>query len=328
MTTDNLTPIFDAAHQALLEENITKFDNLYRQYLWVLKKYRSDIQSPAMTAEKVYEKILLRRQRGIKPIPTGVDWWDEFAGPLRRGNTYVVAGYAGSGKTTLSLNLAWSMAKVGRKVWYYCLELAADEVFEVLAGHIRGKAVINEQDETLAYSQIQGTGFRFYEPSGWMPWDKRLEEICDTVRKENVEVVFVDNLGFLVRANKNSYEVEQLASARIKGLAQELDIPVILIHHLRKPENDQTEPEPNAHTMKGSGAIMADASDSFILHHPLDETGNRSRHEVGYLLSGKPRWGMGGKRYVRLNGSARTYHPATVSEYQRKTNGRKREREY
>lgn len=325
---NTMDTLFDAAHQALLEENITKFNNLYRQYLWYLKKYRSEIESPALTAEKVYEKILLKRQRGIKHIPTGVDWWDEFAGPLRRGNTYVIAGYPGAGKTTLALNLAWSLAKACRKVWYYCLELAADETFEVLAGHIRSKAVINEQDETLAYSQIQGTGFRFYEPSGYMPWDNRLEEICDTVRKENVEVVFIDNLGFLVRTLKNSYETEQLASARIKGLAQELEIPIVVIHHLRKPENDQVEPEPNAHTMKGSGAIMADASDAFILHHPLDDTGRQSRHEVGYLLSGKPRWGMGGKRYVRLNGSARTYYPAAVVEYQKKSRATKREREF
>lgn len=323
-----ITEIYDAAHNALLEEDITKFDNLYRQYLWYLKKFRSEITSPALTAERVYEKILLKRQRNIKPIPTGIDWWDEFAGPLRRGNTYVIAGYPGAGKTTLALNLAWSMAKAGQKVWYYCMELASEETFEVLAGHIRKKAVINEQDETLAYSQIQGTGFCFYEPSGYMVWDKRLEEICDTVRKENVEVVFIDNLGFLVRTLKNSYETEQLASARIKGLSQELEIPIVVIHHLRKPESDHAEPEPNAHTMKGSGAILADASDAFILHHPLDETGTQSRHAVGYLLSGKPRWGMGGKRYVRLDGATRTYYPAAVIEYQKKNHGRKREREF
>jgi len=69
--------------------------------------------------------------------------------------------------------------------------------------------------------------------------------------------------------------------------------------------------------MKGSGAILADASDAFILHHPIGDEETHTRHEVGYLLSGKPRWGKGGKRYVRLEGAMRTYFPAIAGEYKR-----------
>lgn len=278
----------------------------------------------ALTAEYVWEKMLLRRQKGEQSIPTGVQWWDEWAGPFRRGNTYVLAGYAGAGKTTLALNLAWSMAKRGVMVWYYCLELSSDEVFEVLGGHVLGRANITPDDEALAYSIIQPTGFRFFESDKYLPWDKHLELIHDEVRKAEIQFVVIDNLSFLTRVARNTFEVESVASAKIKALSQELDIPILLIHHLRKPESDSAEPEPTAHSMRGSGAILADASDAFILHHPLIENEQQSRHQVGYILSGKPRWGMGGKRYVYLNGGARKYGPASAIDYPKQQRRRKK----
>ncbi len=295
----------------------------YSVYRNKLDSLRAAISPVTLTAEQVYQKILLKRERVGKGINTGIEWFDNFAGPLRRGNTYVVAAYPGAGKSTLCLNLAWSIAKQQIPVWYYCLELSSDEVFEVLAGHIVGDADVTTAHETQAYVEIQGTPFRFYEPSKFMPWESRLDEIFRTVKEQGIQVVFIDNLSFLVRVARNQTEAESQASARIKMLAQELEIVIVLIHHLRKPESDQVEPEPNAHGMRGSGAILADASDSFILHHPMDPAGDSSRHQVGYLLSGKPRWGKGGKRYVRLIGHKRLYEGAYAEDYVGKKAARK-----
>jgi replicative DNA helicase len=255
---------------------------------------------------------------------TGVDWWDSFAGPLRKGNVYIIAGYPGAGKTTLALNLAWSMALAGRKVWYYCLELDPEEVFEVLAGHILKDASVTEDMMAQAYAIVAPTGFRFYQPCGYMGWEEHLRSIGKAVSGSGIEVLFIDNLSFLTRVKSNTFEAENVVSAKIKSLAQQLRIPIVVLHHLRKPGDDQTEPEPNVHSMKGSGAILADASDAFILHHPMLDNGFNTRHPVGYLLSGKPRWGTGGKRYVRLEGSQRTYFPAGASEY----SGKKRRQKY
>jgi replicative DNA helicase len=303
-------------------DNVVALGKLRKEFIEISREFRKKFISPALTAEEVYAKILAIESRPDRHILTGVDWWDEFAGPFRRGNTYVLAGYPGAGKSTLALNLAWGMAKLGRKVWYYCLELSAVEVFEVLAGHIQKNAYVTKADYTAAYAKVQGTGLRFFDPQGYMTWEEHLNQICDTVRKEEMDAVFIDNLGFLTRATKNTFEVENVASARIKGLAQELEIPIILLHHLRKPESDSVEPDPNVHSIKGSGAILADASDAFILHHPVSDVEKQTRHEVGYLLSGKPRWGKGGKKYVRLEGSTRSYFLDASSNYSR-PNGRK-----
>lgn len=300
----------------------------YKAHKDKLALLRNKLECPAIDADPVYEKALTKRKDDSKFIPTGIEWWDSFTRRMRRGNTYTLAGYPGVGKTTLALNLAWSLSR-SHKVWYYCIEMLSDEVFEVLAGHILKDAEYGEEGEAVAYASMKDRKFLFYEPKGFVPWRDRLNEILLTVRNESIEVVFIDNLSFLIRSEKNTSEVEAMASAEIKGLAQELEIPIILLHHLRKPMSDSTEPEPSMHTQKGSGAILGDASDAWILHHPLTNGETRLRSPYGYVLSGKPRWGLGGKRYVRLEGEQRTYYPSTLMEYKRgnpgpTTNGKRK----
>jgi hypothetical protein len=195
------------------------------------------------------------------------------------------------------------------------VELTADESFEVLGGIVLEKAELTPEDEALVYAQVQASGFRFYEPEKHMPWDEHVNLICDTVHRDEIDVVIIDNFSFITTVSKNSYDTERVAAARLKSLAQELEIPIIVLAHLRKPERDDSEPEPTAHSVLGSGAISQVSSDTFILHHPLKNDEEQSRHPVGYLLSGKPRWKAGGKRYVRLDGAARKYRPAFKEEY-------------
>ena len=285
-----------------------------RGYLQTLDGLREK-QSRALTAEYCYEKIMLRRKSGEKGLSTGVDWWDEWAGPFRRSNVYCIAGYQGTGKTTLAGNLTWPMAKRGAKVWNYCLELTADETFEVVAGIVLGKAVIEEADEAAAYAIINPSGYRFFEPERDLSWEQHINIIQKTVRAEKIDLVVVDNFSYLTSVAKNSYETERVAAKALKGLAQELEIPIIVIAHLRKPDRDDSEPKPTAHSVLGSGAITQVSSETFILHHPLEDSETNSRQPVGYILSGKPRWTMGGKRYVRFDGRRRSFSTAMAIEY-------------
>ena len=314
----------------LLRESTQRGIRMDREFLAELNGIRKKF-SGALPAEYVYEKMLLRKQHGVAAISTGVCWWDEWAGPFRRANLYCLAGYQGSGKTTLAVALTWQMALKGVKVWNVCLELTAEEMFEVVGGHVLGKASLTSEDFATAYATIQGTGYRFFEAERDVNWKENLERICDTVRKDKIDMVVIDNFSYLTSVERNSYETERVAAKALKSLAQELEIPILCIAHLRKPDRDDSEPNPTAHSVLGSGALTQAASDTFILHHPLaGDSESNSRHPVGYILSGKPRWTVGGKRYVRYLGWRRAFSEATAEQYRRQfpDKGKSPERKY
>jgi len=123
-----------------VRDAVRTLDSAHKQYLASIDRVRNKYSDAVMTADDVWEQVLLSRDTGEKPILSGVDFWDDLMGPFRQGNLYVLGGFAGSGKSTLAVQLAWSIARQGRKIWFFCLELTPPECLELLVGHIMGNA--------------------------------------------------------------------------------------------------------------------------------------------------------------------------------------------
>lgn len=309
-----------------IEKNRREILRLREEVGGVLSDYQ-DSQSLSVTAEEAYQIICDEKAAGKKSIPT-FPLWDDLFGPLRPGNLYVIAGYPGCGKTSWALNMAWAIAQHD-KVWFCCLEMEPGEVLSMMAP-IAEREVLVTDTETLmtsAYAKIQPTGMRFSRIPGSRDWKAMFKTIMRTTEMEKFKVLFIDNFMFLTRAPRDVLTVEGIVSMGLKQEAQRLGIPIVLLHHLRKPPEDGTEPEPGAHAMRGSGALHADASVVAILHHPLVKGEGdmyATRDPVGYLAAGKNRWGGGGKRYVRLDGVRHVYEGSASSQYQRTGRGAKR----
>jgi len=303
-------------------EQIALLSRGHKNFLAGLEKIREKYVSTLLTYDEAWEMKIEADRNDEEPIVTDIEFWDDLIGPMRRGNLYVLCGYAGVGKTTLAIQIAWAVAKQKRNVWLYCLEMTAPEVLEIVAGHITKNAEPTEKEYALASTEAAGSGFRLFDSAlKYAKWDEHLRNIVTETKKNNIEFLVIDNFHYLTRVDRNSLEIEGVVSQRLKSLSQELNIPILLLHHLKKPEGiiNQLEPEPTVHAMRGATALLNDASFVVILHHPLAKSTTPdyegTRQSVGKLTAGKARWGRGGVRYVRLFGSERTYYPANMSEY-------------
>ena len=295
----------------------------HRRFLREIQRARTANKRYTLTADDVLEMKFLADKYEENPLSTGIAFWDELVGPLRRGDVYLLCGYAGTGKSTLAVQVGWAIAQQKRKVWFYCLELRPHQSFEMVAGHIVGNAEPTREDIILANTKLFHSGLRFYDSRDHETWQKHLEIIPKEVEEEAYELIIIDNFHYLTRVERNVYEVEGVVSQRLKALAMSMNIPVIVLHHLRKAEGDHGEPDPTMHSIRGAGALVNDASGVLILHHPLSgEDEDSERHVVGKLRLVKNRWGKGGKRCVRLDGAKRLYSAAAWDEYPHKNNGR------
>lgn len=305
------------------QKNLRAVLKLREEVGGALADYQDKTESLSITAEEAYQIVCDEKASGKVRIPT-IPIWDNLFGTLRPGNLYVIAGYPGVGKTSLALNMAWAIAQHD-KTWFCCLEMEPGEVLSMMAPIAATEISTDDSDAMLAaaYSIIQPTGMRFSRIPGSRDWRAMFKAIIRTTEREKFKVLFIDNFMYLTRATKDVLAVEGIVSMGLKQEAQRLGIPIVLLHHLRKPQDDGMEPEPGAHAMRGSGALHADASVVAILHHPLSKgEGERyaTRDAVGYLAAGKNRWGGGGKRYIRLDGVRHTYSESYSGAYQHKGN--------
>ena len=316
-------------------EQIAILSKAHRKFLDGIDDIRKKYVSSLLTYDEVWEMKIEADKNNENPIVTGIEFWDDLVGSMRRGNLYVLCGYAGVGKTTLSIQISWAVAQQKRNVWLYCLEMTAPEVLEIVAGHITKNADPKEKDYAIASTEASASGFRLFDSAlQYAKWDEHLRNIVVETKRNNIEFLVVDNFHYLTRVDKNSLEIEGVVSQRLKSLSQELNIPILLLHHLKKPEGvvNGQEPEPTVHAMRGATALLNDASSVLILHHPLAKSTTPeyegARQAVGKLTNAKARWGRGGVRYIRLFGSERTYYPATMTEYMPKRMKKKDDEEW
>jgi replicative DNA helicase len=83
--------------------------------------------------------------------------------------------------------------------------------------------------------------------------------------KEDIKVLFIDYLGLITVEERNLPRHEQmsLVSRSLKGLARELDIPIIVLSQLRR---DAEGNEPGLADIRESGSIEQDADVVMFLH--------------------------------------------------------------
>ena len=86
--------------------------------------------------------------------------------------------------------------------------------------------------------------------------------------EKGIKIIVIDYLQ-LIRTDKNSrYEEVGLISRELKGLAKELNIPIIALAQLSRKLEDRTNKEPLLSDLKESGDIEQDADVVIFIHRP------------------------------------------------------------
>lgn len=196
----------------------------------------------------------------------------------RNGDMIVIAGRPAMGKTTFVLDDVFHAAKRGDAVGFFSLEMSA--------GQLHTKMVSNEteipgnsfRDLNLSDNEMQ----RLYETPTFdkLPFHiventNNLNQILAKARllkkEKNVKIIVIDYLQ-LIEINdskgKNDNSIVSIISRKIKLLALELQIPIIVLSQLSRAVEQRPGKRPQLSDLRDSGAIEQDADVVGFLFRP------------------------------------------------------------
>jgi replicative DNA helicase len=224
------------------------------------------------------EKIF-REGKSITGVSTGYMELDKLLSGLQPSELLILAARPSQGKTALALNLAENISiRAGMPVAFFSLEMSKESLLQRLVASV---------------AQIDAHKFR----SGHLSREdwRRMTEALGTIssaplwiddagstsvleigakarrlkREKGLSLVVVDYLQLITgrgRFNNRQEEVSSI-SRGLKGLAKELQLPVLVLSQLtRAPEREERGPQLS--DLRESGAIEQDADVVMFIYRP------------------------------------------------------------
>lgn len=218
-----------------------------------------------------------------KNCKTGLWNLDEILGGLSGGDIYVIGARPAVGKSALATQILTNVARRGKKVGYFNLEMVEKQVYERLLarqskiGLKRIKnavAFLNDEEKSFNDANDELEKLNIVVSTG----NKSDADIKAECRHQEFDLIVIDYLQLVTssRYAENRRVEVGMVSRSLKNLAMELNVPIIILSQLnRKSENDSSK-EPTMADLKESGDIEQDASVVMLMWNLADDPNYRS----------------------------------------------------
>jgi replicative DNA helicase len=229
----------------------------------------------------------------VPGIFTGIDDYDQMTFGLHPGELTVIAARTSVGKTSMAGTLALNIGKRGKQVAVFANEQRkASFIGRMLCGsasvsydtYRRGRLDWVEKQ----YIEEAITAFRVLP----IYIDQRSSMSCPSIRAKasrmkrsgELDLVIVDQLSRLTgegiyQKGMRGDEVIGAKVSYLKGLAEDLTVPVVLFHQLNRGTLKNEGQRPSLENLKNSGECEEHADNVILLHRP-DQSATKLEAEV------------------------------------------------
>ena len=250
----------------------------------------------------------------ITGVPTGFHDLDEMTSGLQPSDLIIVAARPSMGKTSLALNMAQHVGtKTDRTVGLFSLEMSKEQLFlrlltseaRIDAHRLRG-GFLGERDWGKL-SQAIGTlsDAKIFIDDTPSIGVLEMRAKCRRLKSEHgLHLVIVDYIQLMQGRGRFENRTLELASISrsMKGLAKELNVPIVVLSQLSRAPESRSDHRPQLSDLRESGALEQDA-DVVVFIYREDLYGDRNQpaadtQGVAEIIIGKQRNGPTG--IVRL----------------------------
>lgn len=276
--------------------------------------------------QQAYEqlKIAASRDSGLSGLSTGFYALDKYTSGWQKSDLVIIAARPAMGKTAFVLSMAKNIAVNNREpVALFSLEMSNVQLVNRLITNvceIPGEKIKSGQLAPYEWAQLDSNITQLYEAPLYVDDTPSLSifelrtKARRLVREHNVKLIIIDYLQ-LMNASGASFGSRQeevsTISRSLKGLAKELDIPIIALSQLNRGVESREGIEgkrPQLSDLRESGAIEQDADIVCFIHRPeyykiyQDERGNDLRG-LAEIIIAKHRNGAVGDVRLRFVGN-------------------------
>lgn len=235
----------------------------------------NDVLLEAM--ERIDQRI--RGTLASNAVETGFADLDALTGGLHNSEFVILAARPSMGKTAFAMNIAENVAvHQGVPTLFVSLEMSSMELADRLlcsVGRINGHRLRNgtlpqeERRRLVAIASKLSQAKLYVDDSP----SRTVTEIAAAARRiqrreDRIGLIVVDYLQLIEPDNPSDPRQEQVAriARRLKGLARELETPVLCLAQVNRQTEDAREHRPRLSHLRESGAIEQDADVVMFVH--------------------------------------------------------------
>jgi len=217
---------------------------------------------------------LHERHGSIVGVPTGFTDLDRLTGGLQKSDLIVLAARPGIGKTSLAMSMAHNAAlKYHNSVAFFSLEMSKDQLAQRLLSmdsgidqqRLRTGRIEEEEWERIVYAMdtLSEANIWIDDTASITPLEMRSKS-RRIHAQHGIDLIIVDYLQLMqatIGGKRNENRVQEISeiSRSLKGLARELNIPVLALAQLSRAVESRQSKVPQLSDLRESGSIEQDS---------------------------------------------------------------------
>ncbi|WP_300638415.1 replicative DNA helicase [uncultured Oscillibacter sp.] len=244
-------------------------------------------------------------------LSTGLSAIDQKITGLNKSDLILLAARPGMGKTSLALNVALNVAKGGKTVAVFSLEMSREQLATRL---LSSEALV--ENNRLRTGLLRETDWEKIAGAATVlnRLDIRIDDnpllsVADMNAKcrrlDGLALVVVDYLQLMTsaggsgRGGESRQQVVSDMSRMLKIMAKELNVPVICLSQLSRANEKRDDKRPMLSDLRESGAIEQDADIVLFLYRDDYYNEDSEKHNIAECIVAKNRHGETGKVELR-----------------------------
>lgn len=270
----------------------------------------------SQVVERIDELYHREGDSEVTGVPTGFSDLDKMTSGLQPGDLVIVAGRPSMGKTSFSMNVGEHVAiEQGLPVAVFSMEMGAVQLAMRMVGSVgmldqhrmRTGKLTNEDWPRLtkAVQQVQEAQIYIDETPGLSSMEVRARARRLARQCGQLGLIIIDYLQLMSSSGgeNRATEISEI-SRSLKGLAKELNCPLIALSQLNRSLEQRPNKRPIMSDLRESGAIEQDAD--LILFIYRDEVYNADSPDKGTaeIIIGKQRNGPIGTVRLTFQGAS------------------------